>query len=135
MKLTTKSEYALLALVHLARQEPEAFLTVRDIAAARNIPRKYLEQILLALKQSRYLRSRKGQQGGYQLARPATEINLADVIRLLDGSLAPTDSVSRYFYASTPIEGETRLLGVFREIRDFAAETLERTSLADVARG
>ena len=133
MKLTAKSEYALLAMVHLARQAPQAYLSVGDIAAERRIPRKYLEQILLTLKQARFVRSRKGQTGGYQLAKPAARINLADLIRVLDGSLAPTDSVSRYFYVPTPIEGERNLLGVFRRIRDFAAETLEQTSLADVA--
>ena len=134
MKLTTRSEYALLAMVHLARSGPDAYLSASDISNARRIPHKYLEQILLALKQSRLLRSRKGQQGGYRLARPAKSISLAEIVRLLDGALAPTESVSRYFYEPTPIEGERRLLNVFREIRDHVSEKLESTSLADVSR-
>ncbi len=133
MRLTTRSEYALLAMVHLARQGSGRYLTASRIAEERGIPLKYLERILLSLTESRYLLSRKGQKGGYRLARPAEAIKLADVVRLLDGSLAPTDSVSRYFYTPTPIEGERCLLGVFKEIRDFAALKLEQTSLADVA--
>ena len=132
MKLTTRSEYALLAMVHLARSAPDGYLSASDISGARRIPHKYLEQILLALKQSRLLRSRKGHQGGYRLARPAESISLAEIVRLLDGALAPTESVSRYFYEPTPIEGEGRLLNVFREIRDHVAAKLESTSLADV---
>jgi len=60
------------------------------------------------------------------------EVSLAEVIRLFDGPLAPTDSVSEYFYASTPVEKEKKLLGVFRRIRDQIAQVLERTTLADV---
>jgi Rrf2 family transcriptional regulator, cysteine metabolism repressor len=134
MKLTTRSEYALLAMVYLGRQDPRAFVSVGQIAGAQRIPRKYLEQILLLLKKARLLRSRKGQQGGYQLARLAAQISLAEVIRLMDGALAPTESVSRYFYEPTPIEGERGLLGVFKDIRDMLAGKLERTTLAQVAR-
>ncbi|HEX4047615.1 MAG TPA: Rrf2 family transcriptional regulator [Elusimicrobiota bacterium] len=133
MKLTTRSEYALLAMVQLARAENGAYLRASDISCARRIPHKYLEQILLALKQARLLTSRKGARGGYRLARPAGSISLAEIVRRLDGALAPTESVSRYFYEPTPIEGERRLLNVFREIRDQVAAKLEGTSLADVS--
>jgi Rrf2 family protein len=133
VKLTTRSEYALLAMVQLARAENGAYLRASDISCARRIPHKYLEQILLALKQARLLTSRKGARGGYRLARPAGSISLAEIVRRLDGALAPTESVSRYFYEPTPIEGERRLLNVFREIRDQVAAKLEGTSLADVS--
>ena len=133
MRLTAKSEYALLALVHLVRHEDEAYLSVQSIADAQGIPAKYLEQILLTLKRARYVRSLKGQHGGYRLARPAKEISLAEVIRLFDGALAPTESVSKYFYESTPIEKERALLKLFRGIRDYVSDRLEKTSLADVS--
>jgi Rrf2 family cysteine metabolism transcriptional repressor len=132
MKLTSKSEYALLALVFLARQTGKGAITVQTIAAAQKIPAKFLEQILLALKRARYLRSVKGKGGGFLLARPPAAISLAEVIRLFDGALAPTESVSRYFYESTPIEKEKRLLAVFRDIRDLVAKRMEQTTLADV---
>ncbi len=133
MKLTSRSEYALLALVYLARHQSEGYVSVETIAAAQEIPAKYLEQILLALKRAKYLRSSKGQHGGYHLAKPANKIALAEVIRLFDGALAPTESVSRYFYESTPIEREKSLVRVFKDIRDYVSEKLESTTLADVA--
>ena len=132
MKLTSRSEYALLALVYLARNDDEGFISVDTIAMAQTIPPKFLEQILLALKRAKYLRSAKGQRGGFKLAKPANGIILADIIRLFDGALAPTESVSYYFYESTPIEKERRLLQVFRNIRDLVAKKLEGTSIADV---
>jgi Rrf2 family protein len=133
MKLTSRSEYALLALVYLTRHREGGYIPVQTIAAAQGIPRKFLEQLLLILKRARFLRSSKGKGGGFQLARPPREISLADVIRLFDGALAPTESVSRYFYEATPIEKERRLLAVFREVRDAVAAKMERTTLADVA--
>lgn len=133
MKLTARSEYALLALVYLARHAGEGYQPVEAIAQAQAIPPKFLEQILLLLKRARYVRSQRGQRGGYQLARTPNAITLAEVIRLLDGPLAPTEAVSRYFYEPTPIEREAALLRVLREIRDYVAQKLERTTLADVA--
>ena len=132
MKLTTRSEYALLALVYLARQDTTVYTTVETIAQAQSIPPKYLEQILLALKRAKYLRSAKGQRGGYCLARPPHKITLAEVVRLFDGALAPTESASQYFYESTPIEKEESLIKVFKEIRDYVANKLEHTTIADV---
>lgn len=132
MRLTSRSEYALLALVHLARHAGEGPLSVPAISKAREIPPRFLEQILLLLKRGRYVRSVKGASGGYELARPAGEINLAEVIRLIDGPLAPTDSASRHFYGATPIEKEKRLLRVFKEIRDLVSKKLESTTLEDV---
>jgi Rrf2 family protein len=133
MRLTTRSEYALLALVYLARHDSEeAYISIETIATAQNIPPKFLEQIMLALKRAKYLRSLKGQHGGYRLAKPADKITLAEVIRLLDGALAPTESVSKYFYRSTPIEKEPNLIRVFIEIRDRILDKLENTTLADI---
>jgi len=133
MKLTSRSEYALLALVHLNRHDDDGLVSVETIALAQGIPAKYLEQILLALKRAKYLRSSKGQHGGFRLAKPANKISLAEVIRLFDGALAPTESVSEYFYESTPIEKEKSLVRVFKEIRDYVSDKLEHTTLADVS--
>lgn len=132
MKLTTRSEYALLALIYLARHESDGYTSVDTIARAKGISPKFLEQILLALKRARYLRSSKGKHGGYCLAKSADKISLAEIIRVLDGALAPTESVSKYFYDSTPIEPEKGLVKVFKKIRDYVSDTLEHTTLADV---
>ena len=133
MKLTTRSEYALLALIYLARHEDKGYISIETIAKAQSIPPKFLEQLMLALKRAHFLRSTKGQKGGYQLAKKPNQITLAEVIRLFDGALAPTESVSENFYESTPIEKEKRLTRVFKDIRDHISTKLEKTTLADVA--
>ena len=132
MKLTRRSEYALLALIHLARAKGEGYVSVAAMADAQGLPGKFLEQLLMALKRGGLVKSRKGPHGGYRLARPPGRISLAEVIRLLDGALAPTESVSTFFYESTPVEREKKLLRIFKEIRDFVSTRLEKTSLADV---
>jgi Rrf2 family protein len=134
MKLTSKSEYALLAMVYLARQPVDVYIPVDTIAAEQGIPPKFLEQILLTLKRARYLASLKGHNGGYRLAQNPESITLAAVIRLLDGPLAPTESVSKNFYRSTPIEKETLLVEVFARVRDCMLDILENTTLADVCK-
>ena len=133
MKLTTRSEYGLLALIYLARHQDQGFISIETIANAQSIPPKFLEQLMLALKRAHFLRSAKGQKGGYQLAKKPNQISLAEVIRLFDGALAPTESVSENFYESTPIEKEKRLSKVFKEIRDHVSNKLEKTTIADVA--
>lgn len=132
MRLSRRSEYALLALVYLARQDPETLVSVETIATAQAIPPQFLEQILLALKRAHYLVSSKGQHGGYRLARPASTFTLADVIRTLDGPLAPTEAVSKYFYRPTPIEREQSLVALFTRVRDSMLDILEHTTLADL---
>lgn len=132
MKLTSKSEYALLALVYLSRRQDNNYISVSKIAKAQGIPSKFLEQILLNLKRSRYVSSLKGQNGGYKLCKTPEEITLAEIIRLFDGALAPTESVSKYFYEATPVEKEKNLMKVFKGIRDYISDTLEQTSLADI---
>lgn len=132
MKLTSRSEYALLALVHLSRGTPGEFVRVETIATAQDIPQRFLEQILLELKRAKYVRSSRGRHGGYCLARKPDRITLAEVIRLLDGALAPTESVSKYFYEHTPIERERKLVRLFKEIRDVISDKLEGTTLAEV---
>jgi Rrf2 family transcriptional regulator, cysteine metabolism repressor len=132
MKLTRRSEYALLALTYLARNRKEDYISVQTIAEAQQIPPKFLEQILLTLRLGKYLHSSKGKNGGFRLACPPEEISLAEIIRLFDGALAPTESVSVYFYGPTPIEKESGLLAVFNEVRNYIADKMQRTTLADV---
>lgn len=132
MKLTTKSEYALLALIHMARAGDESFIKIEDICRRYQIPKKYLEQLFLVLRQSRFVKTRRGANGGYKLARPPKTISVAQIVRLMDGALAPTESVSRYFFSETPIKQEKKILAVFREIRDYIANRLEHLKLSDL---
>lgn len=133
MKLSSKSEYALLALIDLAKIHKSNKLSTISVIAERNqIPKKYLEQILLILKRGGYLKSYKGAEGGYKLAKEPKKISLAEIIRLMDGALAPVESVSKYFYEPTPIEKNKKLLRVFKQIRDYISNTLEKVTLADL---
>ena len=132
MKLTTKSEYSILALLYMARHESEGFIKIEQICSHCGIPRKYLELLLNILRQNRYIKTRRGTAGGYNLARQPSQITIAEIIRLMDGALAPTESVSQYFYSSTPLSKEPALLAVFKEIRDYVAARLEKLTLADL---
>ena len=132
MKLTSRGEYALLALIYLARNDSESYFSVETIANSQGIPHKFLEHILLTLKRAKYVKSVKGQHGGYRLAKPANKITLAEIIRLIDGALAPTESVSENFYEPTPIEKEPSLVVIFKDIRDYVSNKLENTTIQDV---
>ena len=136
MKLSSKCEYACLALIYLAEHfdgdEDDGLSKIQAIADTKRIPKKFLEQILIVLKQRGYVKSKKGSSGGYRLAVPPERITLAEIIRLMDGALAPVESVSTYFYEPTPIEQEQKLLDVFRGIRDYVAARLESITFRDL---
>ncbi|OGW75127.1 MAG: Rrf2 family transcriptional regulator [Omnitrophica bacterium RBG_13_46_9] len=132
MKLTTKSEYSLLALICIARNRKAGFVKTESISSECDIPKGYLEQLLLILKQNRYLKARRGSCGGYDLALPPTKISIAQIIRLMDGALAPTGSVSTYFFSHTPLEQEKKVIDIFKEIRNFVSDKLERVKLSDL---
>ena len=133
MKLTVKSEYACLAMIALAEQfNTGEVITIARISEQKSIPKKFLEQILLALKRGGYVRSRKGPEGGYSLAKKPEEISVAEIVRLMDGALAPVESVSKYFFEHTPIEKSPKLLNVFKSIRDYISETLEGVTFREL---
>ena len=132
VKLTTKSEYSILALIHIGRHQKKGFVKIDDICSEYNLPNKYLEQLLLVLKQKRYVKTKRGASGGYMLGMPANQISMAEIIRLMDGALAPTESVSMYFFSHTPLEKENKIIKVFRDIRDYAAKKLENLKLTDL---
>ncbi len=133
MKLSTKSEYAFLALLECAAAYSEGHRVKMDeIASRRNVPKKYLEHILYQLKQAGFIKTKRGASGGILLAKSPDQITLAEIVRLMDGALAPTLSVSRYFYESTPLEQSREFTRFFKDIRNYLAEKLETTTLADL---
>lgn len=136
MKLSKRGEYGLRAMVHLASCEPQATVQIKEIAANEQIPVKFLEQILLTLRNAGLLRSRMGIGGGYYLARPAAEITLGQIVRVLDGPLAPIHCVSQMAYepCACPDEKTCGLRLVMLDVRNAISDILDRTSLADVAR-
>lgn len=132
MRLSTKGEYASRAMLELSRHFEDRPLHIRDISKAQYIPQRFLEQILLQLKRAGYLRSRKGPDGGYHLSKPPGEITVAEVIRVMDGPLAPIDCVSVTAHEVCPHERTCSLRWLWKEVRDAVAEILERTTFADL---
>lgn len=135
MKVSKRGEYALRALVYLARGGEGTLLAVGEIAARENIPVKFLEQIVATLKAGGFLKSRRGSGGGCFLARLPETITLGEVVRFVDGPLAPVScaSVTAYASCSCPDEATCGLKSVMTDVRNAIAEILDRTTLADVA--
>jgi Rrf2 family protein len=132
MRLSTKGEYASRAMLELARRYQDGPLHSREISKAQEVPQNFLEQILLLLKRAGYLKSRKGRKGGYVLAKPPGEITVAEVIRVMDGPLAPIDCVSVMAHETCPMEATCGLRWLWKDVRDAVADILERTTFADL---
>ena len=138
MRLSKRGEYGLRAMINLADTaeagKPNPLVQIKDISERENIPVKFLEQILLALKNAGLLQSKMGFGGGYYLARPAAEINLGQIVRVLDGPLAPIRCVSQMAYepCDCPDEQTCGLRMVMGDVRNAIAAILDNTSLADV---
>ena len=136
MKLTKRGEYGLKALIDLASQaDPQAATQIKAIATRQQIPVKFLEQILLTLKNAGILRSRAGLGGGYYLAKEPGEITLGQVVRCLDGPLAPIPCVSQTAYERCVCEDEATcgLRLAMLDVRNAIADVLDQTTLADVS--
>jgi Rrf2 family protein len=131
--LSNKAKYGLKALIHLAGAEGQCL--AGDMAAANNIPRKFLDAILVELRNAGILNSRKGKGGGYLLARPAEKITVGQIIRILDGPLAPIACASRTAYqrcADCPDEAACAIRDIMLDVRDSIAMILDRTSIASL---
>ncbi len=132
MKLSKKSEYACLALIDLSTNYNLDYVKIGDISNRWSIPKKFLEQILLNLKTSGYVKSKKGSVGGYKLNKTPEQITLAEIIRLMDGALAPVESASKYFYENSPVEQSKKLISIFIDIRDYISDRLEKITFKDL---
>jgi Rrf2 family protein len=132
MKVSRRGLYALQALIHLAEAYDTGLVVSRAVAEKEGIPEKFLEGILLTLRNARVVSSQRGREGGYQLRRPPAEILLGDVVRVVDGPLAPFGDVVELQHR---VKTETRhpgLFDLFLEVRNAAAAIVDRTSLADL---
>jgi Rrf2 family protein len=133
MRMSAKAEYAVRAMVQLATVDGGALVKTDDLAHAQGIPAQFLVDILSDLRTDRLVRSHRGRDGGYELARPASEISIADVLRCIDGPLA---SVRDIGLGDLPYSGPTAALtDVWRALRASMRSVLEETSVADVAAG
>jgi Rrf2 family protein len=132
MKISQKGLYALQAMMMLARRYSQGAIKIRDIAYEENLPEKFLELILLELKNARMVESVRGAKGGYALRRAPSEIHLSDIIRLIDGPLAPFGDAEQLRVLIDKDLAHRSLYKVFLEVRDAAAHILENTTLADI---
>jgi len=125
--MSKKCKYALKALIRLSGDFGGGQLLTDEIARAENIPKKFLEQILLDLKRAGYVRSKQGTKGGYRLVRDPRQITLAEIYRLFDGAIALVPCVSQKFYETCddcPDEKTCRLKRVFIDVREQTYELL-----------
>jgi Rrf2 family protein len=130
--ISQKAKYALRALVALARVNDS--MMIGEIAAQERIPRKFLEQILLELKHHGIVLSKRGKFGGYALLRPASQITFLQVLRIIDGPIAPLPCLSRTAYrrcADCRSEEECEIRRAFARVADSARDVLDRTTIAD----
>jgi Rrf2 family protein len=136
MKLSKRGEYALRALIDLgiAQEVGRPLLRLPEIAAKEQLSQKFLEQIVQFLRDARLVESKRGRFGGYRLARPAGRISVGEVVRLIDGPLAPISCVSKTAYekCSCPDETHCGLRMLMLDVRNAITGILDRHTLADV---
>jgi len=134
MNLSKKGEYALRAMIGLSMNYGRGSVHTHDIAEIEHIPQKFLEQILLELKKAGLLESKRGRGGGYSLIKSPEDISLAEVIRIIDGRLAPLGCVSNWAHIKCPEESDCGLHKVMRDVRNAIVKILEDVSFADVCK-
>jgi Rrf2 family protein len=135
MKISQKGLYALEALMLLARRYDQGAIKIREIAAEEGLPEKFLELILAELRNARIVQSARGAKGGYQLKRPPAKIFLGEIIRTIDGPLAPFEDAESLRRLVHNDKKHSALFRVFLSVRNAAAGILDHTSLADVCHG
>ena len=133
MRLSRKCDYAMRALIVMAERGSEAYLSIAEVAKAEDIPVRYLEQVFLVLKNAGILSSKSGPSGGYKLRRDPGEIRLVEIVRVVDGPVAPARCVSHTAHEGCPMEGRCKLRPVLAEVRDAIAGILESVTLARAA--
>ena len=133
MKISQKGLYALQAMMMLARHHNQGAIRIRDIAYEEELPEKFLELILLELKNARLVESVRGAKGGYQLRRSPADIHLSEIIRLIDGPLAPFGDAEQLRSLIDRDAEHRALYQIFLDVRNAAAKILDSTSLANIA--
>jgi Rrf2 family protein len=134
MKLSVRGEYALRALLVLGLNYGEGVVRIETVSQQQNIPKKFLEQILVDLKALGAVQSRRGVAGGYRLARPPQNITLASVVRHVEGALAPVSCASGRFYerCTCPDEARCPIREVMKEVREAVVQIMERVTVHDL---
>src|SRR6266849_9021212 len=132
MRISHRGLYALKALTHLAEAYEGGLVKIHHIAELESIPEKFLEGILVTLKNARVVSSQRGREGGYRLRRPPSEIIIGDVVRIMDGPLAPLGDAVELAQRVRTEPRHAGLFDLFLDVRNAAAAILDHTSLADL---
>lgn len=134
--LSKKTKYGIKALSYLARKKDQGYILISEISEKEKIPKKFLENILLELKKKGFISSQKGKGGGYHIPKKLSEINLADVIRALDGPIALLPCASINYYekcTDCPSEEECKIHKIAIEVRNETLSVLSNKTLEDLA--
>lgn len=131
MKISTKGRYALRLLVDLAQHQNDGFVALKDIAARQQISKKYLEQIIVILNRAAVLRTGRGAQGGYMLAKAPSQYTVGDILRITEGSLAPVPCLDEQ-PMTCERRGECATLPVWQGLNRVINEYLDSVTLQDI---
>lgn len=131
MKISTKGRYALRTMVELALHDQQGLQPLKEIAARQDISLKYLEQIMAALQKNGYVQSVRGSQGGYRLARPPKEYTVGQILRLIEGDMAPV-ACMKDGQDPCPRQGECTTLRLWKELDEAIRGVIDRYTLADL---
>lgn len=131
MKISTKGRYALRVMIDLAEQERQEYIPLKEIAARQNISQKYMEGIMTILSKNKYIEGVQGKGGGYRLNREPEEYKVGDILRLLEGTLAPVACLE---CGSVPCEraSECRTLPMWKELDELISQYLDHITIADL---
>ncbi len=135
MRVSKRTDYALRAMFTLVDHYGGQPIPIRELARRNDVPKRFLEQIMLALKSQGWVDSSAGIRGGYFLAKNPDKITMGQIVRHFDGILAPIDCVSVTGYQRCSQESVCRFRRVFYEARNYVASLMDRTTLAEVAKG
>lgn len=130
MKISKKTDYALRALFAIAEASKEGTISIRELSESVDIPRRFLENIMLEMNKAGWVKSIPGRYGGYALARDTNQITLGEVIRYFEGMIAMISCVSVSSYEPCSQEGKCYFRRVFLNIRNLTAQILDKTTIA-----
>ncbi len=132
MRLSRRGLYALEAMLILAAEPQDSVVKIEMISKRGTIPRKFLESLLVVLKNARLVESTRGARGGYRLKRPPGDIHLGEIIRIIDGPLAPFGDAAELRRLAREDPGQPGLFSILLDVRDAAARILDTATLSDV---
>jgi Rrf2 family protein len=131
LRLSKKGEYSLRAMIYLSQNYGRDNVQIQEISENEKIPEKFLSQILLQLKKAGFVQSKRGAGGGYFLIRHPKDITFAEVVRIIDGPLAPLGCVSKWAHESCEREKNCRLQSIMFEVRNAVSNILENITFND----